>query len=83
MPYIESTDRTRAELEPRTPGELNFAITMLMIGYLKRKGLSYTHLNDCGGACSYASAELYRRIGVPYENNKRIANGDVYPQDLQ
>lgn len=79
MPYIEQTDQERAEFCPRTPGELNFAITTLISGYVSRKGVTYTHFNDCLGALEGAKAEFYRRVIVPYEEAKRQTNGDVYP----
>lgn len=79
MPYIQRTDRARAQIEPRTPGELNYAITTLLTGYILRKGLNYTHINDCLGACDGAKAEFYRRVVVNYEDLKKAENGDVYP----
>lgn len=78
MPYIEQTDRTRALDSPRTPGELNYAITMLLVSYLRRKGLNYTHANDCLGALAGAQLEFYRRVLVDYEDQKCALNGDVY-----
>lgn len=82
MPYIDPTDRARARVEPRTPGELNFAITELLADYVQEKGLTYTHLNDCLGACEGAKAEFYRRIVAPYEDTKIATNGDVFPREL-
>jgi hypothetical protein len=82
MPYIESNDRARAAIQPRTPGELNYAITSLMIGYLERKGLNYTYINDCLGALDGAGKEFYRRVAITYEHRKIQENGDVYPETL-
>ncbi len=79
MPYIKEADKRRALVEPETAGELNFAITTIMAEYLERKGLGYAHINDCMGACEGAKLEFYRRVAVPYEDTKIVANGDVYP----
>ncbi len=79
MPYIKQEDRTVAtRLNPRTPGELNYAITMLAKGYIESHGLSYQTINDIDGAMSGASKEFYRRIAAPYENLKCRENGDVF-----
>ncbi len=66
----------------RTPGDLTYAITMLVIAYLKRKGITYTHLNDCRGAMLNASTEFYRRVVVKYECKKIYDNGDIFPKDM-
>ena len=60
------------------PGELNYAITEVMINYLNRKGVSYTNMNEVLGVLECAKLELYRRMTVPYENEKISSNGDVY-----
>jgi hypothetical protein len=82
MPYIEPKDYYRSSYQPKTPGELNFAITLLLIVYMDEKGLSYSSINDCMGALEGAKAEFYRRVAVPYEEVKRAINGDVYPTRL-
>jgi hypothetical protein len=80
MPYIKQEDRTRVALDGATnPGELNYAITLLVRSYMKRKGLSYTTINDVVGALEGAKLEFYRRVAAPYEETKIKSNGDVYP----
>lgn len=76
MPYIEKARREDIKLE--TPGDLNYAFTMLAKTYLKDKGLSYQTCNDIVGALESAKMEFYRRIVIPYENSKIEQNGDVY-----
>lgn len=82
MPYID--ERIRPELEPISargafrPGELNFQITMLCVAYLTNLGESYTTLNAIVGALECAKLEFYRRIAASYEDEKVVANGDVY-----
>lgn len=78
MPYIDPKDRIAAAVAPLTAGELNYAITKLVIGFVRQKRLSYQTINDCLGALEGAKAEFYRRVAVPYENMKIAANGDVY-----
>lgn len=83
MPYVDN--RTRAELEkrtPQTPGELNYAITQLLIAYTKSQGLSYQTINDINGAVEGAKLEYYFRVARKYEDRKIRENGDVYPQYL-
>lgn len=81
MPYIkqERRDAIRAGAKPQDAGELNFAISILVDDYLKDKGpLRYAHLNEVVGAIDCAKLELYRRVAVPYEDQKIEENGDVY-----
>jgi len=78
MPYIKPTTREEAKAAPKSPGELNFAITTLLDNYLSRLGLSYDSINDSIGALECAKLELYRRLGAPYESIKQAQNGDVY-----
>lgn len=78
MPYIKQADRDRL-LEgdlPSTPGELNYAFTVIALNYL-RGNESYRTYNDILGALEGAKLELYRRYVVPYEDARRQENGDV------
>jgi hypothetical protein len=63
---------------PKTPGELNFMITRLLIWYENDHGKSYGTMNDILGAVEAAKLEFYRRAVVPYEDEKIKQNGDVY-----
>ena len=86
MPYIKEERKlelaglTRAYADPdvRVAGELNYKITLLLIEYMKLKGLSYQTINDIMGALEGSKAEFYRRIAAPYEDSKIKQNGDVY-----
>jgi hypothetical protein len=81
MPYIAEDARrelTYGDRDPETPGELNWAITLEVVAYLDRKGLSYQSINDIVGALEGAKLEFYRRVAVPFEAEKQIVNGDVY-----
>jgi hypothetical protein len=85
VPYIA---RHRREMlwsgsAPENEGELNFAITELLEGFLSRHGTSYGSINAVVGVLECAKQEFYRRIAVPYEESKREENGDVYNQTLK
>ena len=80
MPYIKWEKRTPLHQEkPLDAGELNWALTMLVLAYIDAHGKSYQTINDILGALEGAKLEFYRRVAVPYENRKISENGDVYP----
>ena len=82
MPYIDKSKRagllTRAAC-PITAGELNFLLTTLCLEYWHELGPNYQTINDILGALEGAKQEFYRRVAVPYEEQKIKDNGDVYP----
>ena len=90
MPYIkneatkDSIDKLMEEVVSaiNNPGDLNFAITSLINHFWKDTTsdsyLSYVAINDIIGALECAKAEFYRRVAVPYEEQKMAENGDVY-----
>ncbi len=82
MPYIKREDRKRFDenlfnLFPTTPGELNFVITQIILGYAELQ-TSYQKINDVIGVLECAKLEFYRRFAAPYEDEKIKQNGDVY-----
>jgi hypothetical protein len=85
MPYIDPAARRRLEEGglPEHAGELNYALTRLVDGYLSRAAemsgrLRYAHLNEAVGVLECAKLELYRRVAAPYEDRKIAESGDVY-----
>lgn len=79
MPYIDSVSRGHVyEDGPLTPGELNYAITLIINRYYKATGGGYQNINDIVGALEGAKLEFYRRVVAPYEDGKIVENGDVY-----
>jgi len=80
MPYITRAQRDllATGIPPSHPGELNYAITKMLVQYIDNHGLSYHVINDILGALEGAKLEFYRRVAVPYENTKLATNGDVY-----
>lgn len=86
MPYIKKTDRLGLDLDeipyPQNAGELNYVISRQINQYIQSEGLSYSTINECIGVLECAKLELYRRIAIPYENQKILDNGDVYDESL-
>jgi hypothetical protein len=89
MPYIKQSQRDELEedgaLSPRpdNPGELNYCITMLTRDYLGDPDsgngtINYEKYNSVIGVLECVKQELYRRMIVPYEEQKIKENGDVY-----
>jgi len=87
MPYIEKTRRYELDKQGAarlgefcaTSGELNYTITRLCLSYLNRHGKNYATLSAIRGVLHDVHDELYRRVVVPYEQQKIEENGDVYP----
>ena len=86
MPYITFDRRQRMrpctecsnDARPVNAGELNYAITMLLINYWRSRGHGYQQINDIIGACEGAKAEFQRRVVGKYEDQKILENGDCY-----
>lgn len=79
MPYITKQKRAAVAIgRIETAGELNYAITNLIVNYLKERPLNYSNLNEVMGVLESAKFELYRQKIAPYENVKQTENGDVY-----
>ena len=80
MPYIPVSDRERIDQgdAPLTAGELNYAITRLILDYLKARPMSYHAVNEVIGVLGCVQQELYRRKAAPYEDEKARLNGDVF-----
>lgn len=85
MPYIKPEDRQHLDDggKPETEGELNYAICMLVQGFLiKQAGVgkipNYAQLNAAIGVLECAKLEIYRRLAAPYEDGKRRTNGEVF-----
>jgi hypothetical protein len=83
MPYLKPNDRKKvAYCGPMTPGELNYAITLLIRDYAHgpafESALSYQRINDVLGALEGAKLEFYRKVAAKYEDKKCEENGEVY-----
>lgn len=88
MPYIDKDSKERMEkclpknpgIGIYTPGELNYVITKIIIGFLGDNP-NYQKYNDAVGALECAKIELYRRRIGDYEDLKIQFNGDVYKEN--
>jgi hypothetical protein len=86
MPYIEdllkrlNLDETanRALLFIKDVGDLNYAITTLLLKYTKREGKRYFTIVVVMGTLLCVALEYYRRLAAPYEDEKAKINGDCY-----
>lgn len=57
-------------------GNLNYVFTRLLDrAYTAPR---YDDINEAIGVLECCKLELYRRLAVPYEENKRFYNGDAY-----
>jgi len=77
MPYITQPER-ESGIAPQTPGQLTYRFTLLIVEYLRNKGIRYATFSDILGALEGTKLEFYARIVRPYENGKKKLNGDVY-----
>lgn len=80
MPYITPEARTTVfnTGQVKTPGELNYLLTIALNEYLEQNGVNYTNINTVIGVLECAKLELYRRVVGSYEDQKCHDNGDVY-----
>lgn len=90
MPYIKQEQRDGlddiiSELvnkmstmgEDARKGVLNYTVTKIMLGVIGDE-IKYGKINDVVGALECCKMELYRRLAVPYEDQKISENGDCY-----
>jgi len=84
-PYIKKANRNNidkliAQLSKYiwNEGELNYAITKLLIMYTYKREVNYSTLNAVMGVMSCASQEFYRRVISDFEDERKETEGDVY-----
>lgn len=88
MPYISTLAREEIKefikIDPNTigfilksPGELNYIISTILLGYIEKNGISYSTYNEVIGALECAKLELVRQYLGPYEDKKIEENGDL------
>lgn len=87
MPYIKKANRNRFsavvkelnKLTNITAGDVNYLISKILNRMVHfRNEPSYAMLNSLIGVLECVKLELYRRIVVPYEEEKIEENGDIY-----
>lgn len=57
-------------------GDLNYSITRLCASIVS-ENITYSKVGIITGVLENVKQEFYRRIAVPYEENKIVENGDV------
>jgi hypothetical protein len=84
MPYIDEIARRSIDdsQSPITKGELNYAITRLMVKFVALGGKRYHVISDAIAAAQDAADEMKRRVLAPYEDKQCDKNGDVYQEIL-
>ncbi len=87
MPYISKEERKQYHLAVSNvihkldradwnPGHMNYVMyTILKAAWIRNA--SYNNGNKLMGVLASVSAEFYRRLMVPYEDDKMDENGDV------
>ena len=81
MPYIPESRREFIKITapyPMTKGELAYVITRAVSLYLDGHGIKFDTLADVEGVLQSVSKEVYRRLTVPHEEERRRENGDVF-----
>jgi len=86
MPYIRLAGRNRLDnglhtmlqYMPVEAEELNYVLTRICDTYINTKGKNYQNLNEVVGVIECMKQEIFRRLIVPYEDEKKNLNGDVY-----
>lgn len=79
MPYIVPERRAAIDAgePPVTRGELTYVFCQEAIRYVKRHGQSFESQSDVAIALECSKLEFYRMVLGPYEDEKRLANGDL------
>lgn len=92
MPYLAQPFRDEIDKEENLEGQcsysgymslkdflgyLNYKVFRLVKNWLKVNGKTYFHFAAIVGTLICSVFEIYRRLVIPYENEKIIENGDV------
>lgn len=87
MPYIAPARRAlvvtqaaprQGANEPLNAGELTWQLTRVIEEYRRLHGDRFQTFSDIIGALEGTKVEFSRRILAPYEDAKRILNGDAF-----
>ena len=86
MPYIKpelrpAIDEVIQQLDKHvhTAGDLNYAITKLILRSSIASGGGYNYIALITGVLENVKQEFYRRFASRYEDGKIKDNGDVFP----
>jgi hypothetical protein len=84
MPYIDNDQKwdLKHGSDPKTAGELTFLLQDRIRVYLEVNGLRYQQIAEVLGSLEGAKLDFIQRVVKPYEDKKRVENGDVWPLTL-
>jgi hypothetical protein len=84
MPYIKKEERVQFQTalnylaqNIETDGDLNYCMSFLIHKILEKRGVNYQNMNNLVGSLECAKNEFIRTIMSPYEDKKRLENGNV------
>lgn len=84
MPYTKKESRVPLQLSLsvlaqtiENEGDLNYAMTCLVLSFVKKKGLSYSTISTVSGTIHLVGKEFEDRVVSPYESLKQMKNGDL------
>jgi len=89
VPYIEESERDRFAgvntfgYACNKAGELDYVITRIIQGYMKKNGVSFATFAVIAGVLVLVLFEFVRRVVNDYEDMKIKDNGDVYEEKRQ
>ena len=79
MPYIDRKDRQQlTQRLPDNAGELAYVLSQSVDAYLATHKVNYAKYAEVIGVLETLKLELYRRFTGPYEDGKRMHNGDAF-----
>jgi len=90
MPYITQKSRKIIDsylyslfkiIDGCEVGDLNYIITKIIHKWIKETDLAYRNINAAIGILECAKLELYRIIAAPYEDKKKLENGNISELD--
>ena len=78
-PYIDTQSKNDVYTSgAQNVGQLTYVLTESCIEYVARKQESFQVYAEILGALEATKLELYRRLITPYEESKRLLNGDIF-----
>jgi hypothetical protein len=82
MPYITQPQKQEIDngRHPEDVGELTYKLYRTCVEYLLDHSDTYLTRAQVLGAVNAVSQEFYRREVAPYEEIKRIQNGDIFDE---
>lgn len=90
MPYIDPEQKLALDQGsvPTDPKQLSYVLTRECIRYLEHRARclgrasDYYDRSEALSALEGAKLEFHRRVLAPYEDDRKVENGDVYPEWL-